>query len=51
MSRACAFFLSAVLLVNPMLLPAKQKANQDFNRFLATFKTAVEQKDRARSRA
>jgi hypothetical protein len=47
MSRACAFFLSAVLLVNPMLLPAKQKANQDFNRFLATFKTAVEQKDRA----
>ena len=46
MSRSCAFLLSAVLLVNPVLLAAKQKAIQDFNAFLATFKTAVEHKDR-----
>ena len=45
MSRSCAFLLSAVLLLNPMLLGAKQKAAQDFNTFLATFKTAVEKKD------
>ena len=45
MSRSCAFLLSAVLVVNPVLLAAKQKATQDFNRFLATFKTAVEKKD------
>jgi hypothetical protein len=45
MSRWRAFLLSAVLLVNPLLLAAKQKATQDFNTFLATFKTAVEQKD------
>jgi hypothetical protein len=46
MSRSCAFLLSAVLLVNPVLLAAKQKAIQDFNTFLATFKTAVEKKDK-----
>ena len=45
MSRSCAFLLSAVLLLNPMLLGAKQKAAQDFNTCLATFKTAVEKKD------
>jgi hypothetical protein len=45
MSRSCVFLLSAVLLVNPVFLGAKQKATQDFNTFLATFKTAVEHKD------
>ena len=45
MSRSGAFLLSAVLLVNPALLAAQQKATQDFTRFLATFKTAVEKKD------
>ncbi|MFI5086903.1 MAG: hypothetical protein ACHP7I_00785 [Terriglobales bacterium] len=45
MSRSRAFLLSAVLLVNPVLLAAKQKATQDFNTFFATFKTAVEHKD------
>lgn len=45
MSRSRAFLLSAVLLLNPMLLGAKQKAIPDFNTFLATFKTAVEHKD------
>ena len=45
MSRSRAFLLSAVLLVSPVLLAAKQKATQDFNTFLATFKTAVEHKD------
>jgi hypothetical protein len=46
MSRWRAFLLSAVLLLNPMLLAAKQKATQDFNTFLATFTTAVERKDK-----
>jgi len=45
MSRSRAFLLSAVLLVNPVLLAAKQKATQDFNAFFATFKTAVAHKD------
>lgn len=45
MSRSRAFLLSAVLLVSPILLAAKQKATQDFNASFATFKTAVEQKD------
>lgn len=45
MSRSRAFLLSAVLLVNPVLLAATQKATKDFNTFLATFKTAVEKKD------
>jgi len=45
MSRSLALLLSAVLLVNPVLLAARQKATQDFNTFLATFKTAVEHKD------
>ena len=45
MSRSLAFLLSVVLLVNPVLLAAKQKATQDFNRFFAAFKTAVEHKD------
>ena len=45
MSRSGALLLSAVLLVNPVHLAAKQKATQDFNTFLATFKTAVAQKD------
>jgi hypothetical protein len=45
MSRSGVFLLSAVLLVNPVLLGAKQKATQDFNTFLATVKTAVAQKD------
>ena len=45
MSRSRAFLLSAILLLNPMLLGTKQKATQDFNTFLATFKSAVEQKD------
>lgn len=45
MYRTRAFLLSAILLVNPVLLAAKQRATQDFNTFLATFKTAVEHKD------
>ena len=45
MSRSLTFLLSAVLLVNPVLLGAKRKATQDFDTFLATFKTAVEHKD------
>ena len=45
MCRARAFLLSAILLVNPVLLAAKQKATQDFTTFLAAFKTAVEHKD------
>jgi hypothetical protein len=45
MSRSGAFLLSAVLLVNPVLVAGKQKAVQNFPTFLATFKTAVEQKD------
>lgn len=46
MSRSRALLLSAVLLVNPVLLAAQQKATPDFNTFLATFKSAVEQKHR-----
>jgi hypothetical protein len=45
MSRSLAFLLSAVLLVNPLLLAAKQKATPDFNAFFAAFKAAVEHKD------
>jgi hypothetical protein len=45
MSRSRAFLLFAVLAVNPIFLAAKQKATQEFNPFLATFKTAVEHKD------
>ncbi len=46
MSRWRAFLLSAVFLVNPVLLAAKQIAIQDFNAFFAIFKTAVEHKER-----
>ena len=47
MSRSRTLLLSAILLVNPVLLAAPQEATQDFNMFFVTFKTAVEQKDTA----
>ncbi len=46
MSRSRALLLSVILLVNPVLLAARQKAAPDFNTFLATFRTAVEHQDR-----
>jgi len=47
MSRLGALLLSAILLVDPVLLAAQPEATQDFNTFFATFRTAVEQKDTA----
>ena len=45
MLRTRAFLLSTVLLLNPVLLGATQKAKGEFDTFFDMFKTAVARKD------